>query len=98
MSKYRKHKNSCSIDEIKKFIKDNLYRENLDDDNFFWSSLYTHHIATLNNNLSLNGMHHIDATYKIKTYEYPLIVYGVIDAVGKFHPISFRISSQDFNF
>jgi hypothetical protein len=40
-------------------------------------------------NLSLSGVHHIDATYKITTYGFPLIVNGLSDAVGKFHPASF---------
>ena len=30
----------------------------------------------LMNNLNNSGVHHIDATYKITTYGYPLIVYG----------------------
>ena len=34
-------------------------------------------------------------TYKITTYGYPLIVYGVSDAIGKFHPVSFMISSHE---
>lgn len=29
-------------------------------------------------NLSKDGIHHIDGTYKITTYGYPLVVYGVI--------------------
>ena len=47
------------------------------------------------NNLSFKGVHHIDATYKITTYGFPLIVYGVSDSVGKFHPVSFMISSHE---
>ncbi len=46
-------------------------------------------------NLSLSGVHHIDATYKITTYSYHLIVNGVSDAVGKFHPASFMVTSHE---
>ena len=46
-------------------------------------------------NLSLSGVHHIDATYKITTYGYPLIVNGVSDAIGKFHPASFMVTSHE---
>jgi hypothetical protein len=49
----------------------------------------------LMNNLSKNGVHHVDATYKVTTYGFPLIVYGVSDAAGKFHPVSFMISSHE---
>ena len=49
----------------------------------------------LMNNLSYGGVHHIDATNKITTYGFPLFVYGVSDSVGKFHPISFMISSHE---
>ena len=49
----------------------------------------------LMNNLSMKGVHHIDATYKITTYGFPLIVFGVSDAVGKFHPVSFMITSHE---
>ena len=50
---------------------------------------------TISANVDKKGVHHIDATYKITTYEFPLIVYGVSDSVGKFHPVSFMISSHE---
>ncbi len=46
-------------------------------------------------NLSHIGIYHIDAKYKITTYGFPLIFYGVSDTQGKFHPASFTISSHE---
>ena len=44
-------------------------------------------------NLSNNGIHHIDGTYRITTHGFPLIVYGISDQVGRFHPVSFMSPS-----
>ncbi len=48
-----------------------------------------------------NGMFHIDATYKIVKYNYPLIVLGVTDMQRVFHPICYMFTSheqeQDYN-
>ena len=46
-------------------------------------------------NLSNNGIHHIDGTYRITTHGFPLIVYGISDQVGRFHPVSFMITSHE---
>ena len=46
-------------------------------------------------NLSNNGIHHIDGTYRITTHGFPLIVYGLSDQVGRFHPVSFMITSHE---
>ncbi len=60
------------------------------------SHLYIHITSRhLMNNLRYNGVHHIDATYKITTHGFPLIVYGVSDGRGKFFPVSFMISSHE---
>ena len=53
-------------------------------------------------NLANNGIHHIDGTYRITVHGFPLIVYGVSDQVGRFHPVCFMITSheteEDFKF
>jgi hypothetical protein len=41
-----------------------------------------------------DGIHHIDGTYKITSYGYPLINYGVSDKCGQFHPVAFVITSH----
>ena len=46
-------------------------------------------------NLSNNGIHHIDGTYRITTHGFPLVVYGLSDQVGRFHPVSFMITSHE---
>ncbi len=46
-------------------------------------------------NLQNNGIHHIDGTYKITTYGFPLIVYGVSDQAGRFHPACFMLTSHE---
>ena len=48
-----------------------------------------------------NGTYHIDCTYKIIKYMYPLIVFGFTDITRKFFPIAFMLTShettEDFN-
>ena len=115
MSKYRIENNSSTIEEIKTFIKEHLYKDSYDDDEPYFinvkldkdgmpilgngsekNPLHIHCTSRhLMNNLSFKGVHHIDATYKITTYGFPLIVYGVSDSEGKFHPVSFMISSHE---
>ncbi len=46
-------------------------------------------------NLSNNGIHHIDGTYRITTHGFPLVVYGISDQVGRFHPVSFMLTSHE---
>lgn len=46
-------------------------------------------------NLSNNGIHQIDGTYRITTHGFPLIVYGISDQVGRFHPVSFMLTSHE---
>lgn len=47
------------------------------------------------------GVFHLDATYKIVKYNYPLIVLGYTDLKRKFFPVSFMFTSHekidDFN-
>ena len=38
-----------------------------------------------------DGCYHIDATYKIVKYSYPLIVLGFSDASRKFFPVAFMV-------
>jgi hypothetical protein len=46
-------------------------------------------------NIQYRGIHHIDGTYKITCFGYPLIVYGVSDHAGHFHPVCFSIVSRE---
>ena len=46
-------------------------------------------------NVEYEGIHHIDGTYKINHFGYPLLVYGVSDRCGHFHPICFSIVSGE---
>ena len=43
----------------------------------------------------LNGMFHIDATYKIIKYNYPLIILGITDMERRFHPICYMFTSHE---
>ena len=45
-------------------------------------------------NLRNDGIH-LDGTYRIFVHGYPLIVYGVSDQVGRFHPVSFMLTSHE---
>ena len=42
-----------------------------------------------------NGLFHLDATYKIVKYNYPLIVFGFSDLAHRFHPIFFMYTSHE---
>ena len=42
-----------------------------------------------------NGMFHIDGTYKIIKYNFPLIVLGITDMERQFHPIAFMFTSHE---
>ena len=46
-------------------------------------------------NIERNGVNHIDGTYKITRNGFPLVVYGVTDIQGHFHPICFFVSSHE---
>jgi len=46
-------------------------------------------------NIEMHGVHHIDCTYKIFKQGFPLLVYGVTDMVGRFHPIAFMVTSHE---
>ena len=41
------------------------------------------------------GIHHIDGTYKITTHGYILVVYGISDQCGQFHPVSLMLTSHE---
>jgi len=43
----------------------------------------------------LNEMFHIDATYKIIKYNYPLIILGITDMERRFHPICYMFTSHE---
>ena len=40
-------------------------------------------------------VYHIDCTFKVIKYFYPLLVFGCTYIDGKFHPISFMITSHE---
>ena len=42
-----------------------------------------------------HGVFHIDGTYKMTVQGYPLIVFGVTDIQGVFHPICFMLTSHE---
>ena len=50
----------------------------------------------------MSGVNHLDGTYQITTNGFPLLVYGVSDIQGHFHPICFMLTSheteQDFDY
>lgn len=46
-------------------------------------------------NIHKSEIFHIDATYKIIKYNFPLIVFGCSDVRRRFHPISFMITSHE---
>jgi hypothetical protein len=45
--------------------------------------------------VELNGMFHIDGTYKIIKYNFPLIVLGITDMDRRFHPICYMFTSHE---
>jgi hypothetical protein len=47
------------------------------------------------NDIEYDGVHHIDGTYRITTNGFPLIVYGISDQTGQFHPICFMLTSHE---
>ena len=46
-------------------------------------------------NCEKSGVFHIDGTYKLIKNGFPVIVLGVSDIQGSFHPIAFCISSNE---
>lgn len=57
------------------------------------------HIMLTSKKLMLNaekkGVFHLDATYKLIKNGFPLIVFGVSDIQGSFHPIAFCVTSNE---
>jgi len=46
-------------------------------------------------NVVHKGVFHIDGTYKITIQGFPLVIFGVTDLKGVFHPICFMITSHE---
>ena len=46
-------------------------------------------------NFNNQGTFHLDATYKIVKYNYPLIVFGFTDLFRKFYPVAFMFVSRE---
>ena len=113
---------SNKLDQVKSLINDNLFHEDLLDEDFFYFNFefdsnnmpvigdgsddnHLHIMMSskkLLNQLEYNGVTHLDGTYKITTNGFPLVVYGISDMHGRFHPICFMLTSheteQDFKF
>jgi hypothetical protein len=55
---------------------------------------------SLMNNIKYAYMFHLDCTYKIVKYNYPLLIFGVTDIRRKFRPVAFAFLSheQEFDF
>ena len=45
--------------------------------------------------LKLTDIYHIDCTYKIVKYFFPVLVFGITDIDRKFQPIAFMITSHE---
>ena len=112
--KYRRAKvgDNNSLEDVEKFIRQNEFEEGHDvyedeffcfgaklgdgsDDNHFQVSLTS---KTLLSRIFRGKVFHIDATYKIVKYFYPIIVFGVSDINRKFYPIIFAITSHETNY
>ena len=50
---------------------------------------------TLLKRLNFNGQFHVDCTYKIIKYFYPVLVFGITDYKRQFFPIAFMITSHE---
>ena len=49
----------------------------------------------LMNDIEYDGVHHVDGTYRITTNGFPLLVYGISEQAGQFHPICLMITSHE---
>ena len=47
------------------------------------------------NNLNLDGVCHIDCTYKLIKNGFPVLIFGITDRAGQFHPIAYHITSHE---
>ena len=45
--------------------------------------------------VELEVLFHIDGTYKITIQGFPLVVFGVSDMHGRYHPIAFMLTSNE---
>lgn len=96
-----------SLDDVKTYVSGKKFKAYKEDDEmfFFGENLNdgsdNDHFQLgftslpLLNLLVKNGMFHVDATYKIIKYCYPLIVFGITDLNHKFFPIAFMITSHE---
>jgi hypothetical protein len=64
-----------------------------DEDHFFLGLTSMHLIRPIVN--FSKDCYHIDATYKIVKYCYPLIVFGLSDVGHQFYPIAFMFTSHE---
>lgn len=51
--------------------------------------------SIVENEAMSRGVFHIDATYKIVKYNYPLLVLGYTDLKGQFFPVAFMYTSHE---
>ena len=88
-----KFKSENVIDDNKMFVFGELLGRGDDNDHFqiFFTS------KTLISRLKKGLIFHVDGTYKIIKYFYPIIVFGCSDVQHKFYPIAFGITSHESN-
>ena len=86
-----KHYKSYKEDDDEMFFFGDKLGNGLDSNHFQLGFTST----TLLQRTLLNGMFHLNATYKIIKYFYPLIIFGITDYNHKFYPIVFMITSHE---
>ena len=107
--KYLKQKvfDNNKISDVKKFVKDNGYHDNIDSKEYFTfgesigNGTDENHFQVGFTSLDLLSripsgvIFHFDCTYKIVKVGYPLIVFGISDISRKFYPVCFMFTSHE---
>ncbi len=96
------------IERVEERIKNNRYSPNLEEDDLFFFSNnrlgdgsdkdHTHIMMTSKAMMSKcenKGVFHIDGTYKLIQNRFPVMVFGITDIAGEFHPIAYCITSHE---
>ena len=97
-----------NLNELKTFVEQLKYVDDVtkDDDLFTFGEKFgdgseSEHFQLgftskkLLSRVESDGMFHIDATYKIVKYNYPLIILGITDMERRFHPICYMFTSHE---
>lgn len=104
--RYRRQKqgDSNSLDDVKEYVYGKTFKPYKEDDEMFFFGVKfgdENHIQirftslALLQGILLFGMFHLDATYKIIKYFYPVIIFGITDLNHEFFPIVFIITSHE---